>query len=212
MRPLNFPGADGYNGRMDIVALTRKLTVKDVLAAYRAGIFPMYHVGEAVFTWHSPEPRAILPLDGFHASRSLAKTIRKKVFSVTFDQNFHEVMEGCAEGRPVWIGPRFFDVYGQLHRQALAHSVEVWQDGRLVGGTYGVSLGGAFFAESKFHRVTDASKVALASLVCRLRERKFVLLDVQYRTSHLAQFGVVEVSRAEYLRTLKAALAQDCRF
>lgn len=196
---------------MDIVALTRKLTAEDALTAYRTGIFPMYHARERLFTWHSPDPRAILPLDGFHASRSLQKTIRRGEFKVTVDRDFRGVMEGCAEGRPIWIGPRFFEVYGQLHRQGQAHSVEVWREGLLVGGTYGVHLGGAFFAESKFHRVRDASKVALAALVDRLREGGFALLDVQYKTPHLARFGVKEVPRAEYLRLLKAALALDCR-
>jgi len=197
---------------MDIVAVTRKLTVEDAEAAYSAGVFPMYHEEARVFTWHSPEPRAVLPLDAFHASRSLRKTIRKRGYQLTFDRAFREVMEGCAEGRPVWIGPRFYTVYGELHQEGKAHSVEVWLDGKLVGGTYGVHLGGAFFAESKFHRATDASKVALAALVGRLRENGFLLLDVQYMTPHLAQFGVQEVSRATYLQLLAAALEKDCRF
>lgn len=197
---------------MDIIAVTRKLTVEDTEAAYRAGIFPMFYPEEKIFTWHCPDPRAILPLDGFHASHSLRKTLRKGIFSVTFDQDFRGVMEGCAEGRPVWIGPRFYEVYGELHRQGKAHSVEVRQDGKLVGGTYGVHLGGAFFAESKFHRATDASKVALAALVERLRERGFAILDVQYLTPHLARFGVKEVRRVEYMRRLKVALALECRF
>jgi len=196
---------------MDIVAVTRQLTVEDTEAAYRAGIFPMFYPEENVFTWHCPDPRAILPLDSFHASRSLRRTIRKSGFAVSFDRDFRGVMEGCAEGRPVWIGPRFYDVYGELHRQGKAHSVEVIQDGKLVGGTYGVHLGGAFFAESKFHRVTDASKVALAALVARLRECGFELLDVQYLTPHLASLGAREVPRAEYLRLLRHALGVECR-
>jgi leucyl/phenylalanyl-tRNA--protein transferase len=121
-------------------------------------------------------------------------------------------MRGCAAGRPVWIGREFFHVYGQLHRRGQAHSVEVWQEERLVGGLYGVHLGGAFFAESKFHRVTDASKVAVVHLAQRLRERGFRLLEVQYLTEHLAQFGTMEISDAEYMRRLREALAADCVF
>jgi leucyl/phenylalanyl-tRNA--protein transferase len=195
---------------MDIVAVTRELTVEDTEAAYRAGVFPMFYPEEKVFTWHCPDPRAILPLDGFHASRTLQKTIRNVGFTVTFDRDFRGVMEGCAEGRPVWIGPRFYEVYGELHRQGKAHSVEVRIEGKLVGGTYGVHLGGAFFAESKFHRVTDASKVALAALVDRLKEGGFALLDVQYLTPHLARLGVKEVPQVRYLRLLRTALAMKC--
>jgi leucyl/phenylalanyl-tRNA--protein transferase len=197
---------------MDIVGVTRELTAEMTEAAYRDGIFPMAAESYGVITWHRPDPRAVLPLDGFHSSRSLQKTLRQKRFEVTFDRDFTAVMRGCAEGRPVWISKDFHRVYGELYRQGKAHSVEVWKDGELAGGLYGVHLGGAFFAESKFHRVTDASKVALASLVARLRERGFALLDVQYLTPHLAQFGVVEIPRREYAKRLKAALALDARF
>jgi leucyl/phenylalanyl-tRNA---protein transferase len=197
----------------DIVAVTRELSLERVVEAYRHGSFPMAVPEARVFTWHHPDPRAIVPLDGgFHLPRRLKRTLRQEVFKVTFDQAFTRVMRGCAAGRPVWIGREFFHVYGQLHRRGQAHSVEVWQEERLVGGLYGVHLGGAFFAESKFHRVTDASKVALAHLVQRLRERDFRLLEVQYLTEHLEQFGTVEISDAEYQRRLRDALAVDRTF
>ena len=155
---------------------------------------------------------AILPLDSFHVSRSLARSLRRGGFEVTFDHDFDGVMAACAERKPTWISDEFRTVYGALHRAGKAHSVEVWVDGGLAGGVYGVHLGGAFFAESKFHRVTDMSKIALTQLVWRLRERGFALLEVQYLTDHLAQFGVVELSHREYLRRLELALELDCSF
>jgi len=162
-------------------------------------------------TWHRPRLRAVLPLDGFHVSRSLARVLKQHRYEVTFDQAFARVMDACADGREGnWISPEFKNVYGQLHSQGKAHSVEIWNDRELAGGLYGVHLGAAFFAESKFHRRTNMSKVALAELVFRLRERGFALLEVQYLTPHLAQFGVVEIPDREYQRRLKAALALSC--
>jgi len=196
----------------DIIGLTRTLTPEMAVAGYRSGIFPMALPRLGVITWHRPDPRAILPLDALHVSRSLRRTLRRRTFSVTFDRAFADVMRGCAEGRPVWIGPEFHQAYGELRRRGQAHSVEVWREGRLAGGLYGVHLGGAFFAESKFHRETDASKVALVKLVERLRERGFTLLDVQYLTPHLAQFGVIEIPHRQYLRRLTEALAVERRF
>src|SRR5439155_8469791 len=154
--------------------------MEQVVEGYRSGAFPMAVPEAGVVTWHHPDTRAIVPLDAFHVPRRLQRTLRQGRFEVTFDQAFARVMRGCAAGRPVWIGPEFFIVYSALHRRGQAHSVEVWRDGKLVGGLYGVHLGGAFFAESKFHRVTDASKVALVHLAQRLRERGFRLLEVQY--------------------------------
>jgi leucyl/phenylalanyl-tRNA--protein transferase len=196
----------------DIVGISRHLSLDKVLEAYRGGVFPMAVPEARVVTWHHPDPRAIVPLDAFHVPRRLARTLRQGRFEVTFDRAFADVMRGCAEGRPVWIGPEFHRVYGELHRRGHAHSVEVWQDGRLVGGLYGVHIGGAFFAESKFHRVTDASKVALARLLLRLQERGFQLLEVQYLTEHLAQFGTIEIPDQEYRRRLTRALAVSCTF
>jgi len=165
-----------------------------------------------VIRWYQPDPRAILPLDHFHASRSLQRKLDKNVFDVTYDRDFRGVMQGCSERDSTWITKEFFDGYTALHRVGLAHSVEVWQGGGLVGGTYGVHLGGAFFAESKFHRVTDASKVALAKLVERLKERGFRLLEVQFLTPHLKQFGVIEVPHKDYMKLLNAALKVKCEF
>ncbi|MCW8131582.1 MAG: leucyl/phenylalanyl-tRNA--protein transferase [Planctomycetota bacterium] len=180
--------------------------------AYRHGLFPMFIPQFNVYTWHKPDPRAYIPLDAFHIPRSLQKTLRKGLFEITYDRDFLGVMKGCAEDRPVWIGQKFFEVYGALHRQGKAHSVEVWQNGRLVGGTYGVQLGAVFCAESKFHRVTDASKVALAGLVARLRERSFDLLEVQYLTPHLEQFGTRTISWDAYMRRARTAMARSCAF
>jgi leucyl/phenylalanyl-tRNA--protein transferase len=196
---------------MDVVAVTRELTAEIVEKAYRSGVFPMAAPEYGVITWHRPDPRAVMPLDAFHVPRRLARTVRSARFATTFDRDFAAVMRGCAEGRPVWISDDFCRIYGELHRRGQAHSVEVWQDDRLVGGLYGVHLGGAFFAESKFHRERDASKVAVVALATRLRERGFALLEVQYLTDHLAQFGTVEISAAEYGRRLVQALGLDCK-
>ena len=184
------------------------LTPEGIELAYRHGIFPMADEGTGEVLWFRPDPRAVIPLDGFHVSRSLAREIRRNRFEIRLDTDFEGVMRGCAN-RPEgsWISERFVEVYGALHRRGLAHSVEAWRDGRLVGGTYGVGLGGAFMAESMFHRETGASKVALAALVRRLRERDFVLLDVQYVTPHLESLGAVEIPRRDYEQRLERALA-----
>jgi len=193
----------------------RKLTLtpEGVELAYRHGIFPMADERSGEVLWFRPDPRAIIPLDGFHVSRSLTRTLRGGRFEIRVDTDFEGVMRGCAD-RPegTWISERFVEVYTALHRTGKAHSVEAWREGRLVGGTYGVTLGGAFMAESMFHRKTDASKVALAALVARLREQGFILLDVQYVTPHLESLGAVEITRREYERRLEAALRLDCRF
>jgi len=193
----------------------RKLTLtpEGVELAYRHGIFPMAEERSGEVLWFRPDPRAIVPLDGFHISRSLARTLRRGGFEIRVNTDFESVMRGCAD-RPegTWISGRFVDVYGALHEAGKAHSVEAWRGGRLVGGTYGVALGGAFMAESMFHRETDASKVALAALVTRLRERDFVLLDVQYVTPHLEGLGAVEIPRRDYERRLERALSLPCTF
>ena len=186
------------------------LTPDGVELAYRHGIFPMADEGSGEILWFRPDPRAIIPLDGFHISRSLARTLRRGIFEVRVDTDFEGVMRGCAD-RPegTWISERFVEVYGALHRAGKAHTVEAWRDGRLVGGAYGLALGGAFMAESMFHRETDASKVALTALVARLQARGFTLLDVQYVTPHLESLGAVEITRREYERRLERALALD---
>lgn len=189
------------------------LTPEGIELAYRHGIFPMADERSGEVLWFRPDPRAVIPLDGFHVSRSLARTLRRGRFEVRVDTAFETVMRGCAD-RPEgsWISERFVEVYGALHRAGKAHSVEAWRDRRLVGGVYGLALGGAFMAESMFHRETDASKVALAALVGRLSERGFTVLDVQYVTPHLESLGAVEITRREYERRLERALALDRTF
>lgn len=197
---------------MDVVAVTPELTAAMVLDAYPQGLFPMAYVDANVVTWHRPRVRAIIPLEAAHVPRRLARTVARRRFDVTFDTAFHEVMKGCALGRPVWISDEFHRVYGELHEQGTAHSVEVWSGADLVGGLYGLAIGGAFFAESKFHRATDASKVALVSLILRLRERAFGLLEVQYLTEHLRQFGTIEISHRDYMARLKKAISLHAAF
>lgn len=182
-----------------------------LLRAYGVGVFPMAHSREDpdVF-WVEPKSRAIIPLDGLRVSRSLRKTIRGDKFHVTRDAAFPEIIAACAEshpGRPdTWINPAIEQGYIDLHRRGHAHSIECWQDGKLVGGLYGVRLARAFFGESMFSRVSNASKVALAHLVARLRFGGFTLLDCQFMTDHLASMGAVEISRDDYASVLDSAL------
>ena len=167
------------------------------------------HIG-----WFSPDPRAIIPLDDrFHVPHGLRRTLKKNPFEVTFDRDFREVIGECAKRREgTWISTGIRESYCRLHKLGHAHSVEVRSKNKLVGGLYGVHIGAAFFGESMFHRATDASKVALVALVERLRQRGFVLLDTQWQTPHLRQFGTVEIRRQEYLRILAKAISFDCRF
>ena len=184
-----------------------------LLSAYREGIFPMA-LEDGEIGWFSPDPRGVIPLDAFHAPRRLQRVRRSDEWVVRVDTRFEDVMRACAErpGEGTWISDEIFESYVELHRQGCAHSVEVWRENVLAGGLYGVHLGGAFFGESMFHRVTDASKVALVALVERLVARGFVLLDTQWMTSHLQQFGAVEIPRKEYLRRLKEALRVSAEF
>jgi len=164
--------------------------------------------------WFSPDPRGILPLDGFRIASRLARLVRQGRFETAIDRDFAGVMRACADRREegTWISDEILDSYTALHRLGLAHSVEAWQDGRLAGGLYGVHLGGAFFGESMFHRVRDASKVALVALVDLLNRQGFDLLDIQWVTPHLAQFGATEIPRREYLGRLRKALGKECAF
>ena len=184
-----------------------------LLAAYRQGFFPMAVDGE--IRWFSPRERGIIPLDGFHLPRRLRRVLRQRRFEVAVDRAFDRVVAACAS-RPAadgtWIDAEIAASYAALHRAGCAHSVETWCDGELVGGLYGVTLRGAFFGESMFHRTTDASKVALSFLVERLRERGYTLLDIQWVTPHLARLGAVAVHRTRYRVLLAAAMQQDCRF
>jgi len=182
-----------------------------LLRAYSVGVFPMASTRDAddVF-WVEPKKRGVLPLDAFHLSRSLAKTIRSDRYTVTVDRAFSDVVSHCAEAtarRPdTWINPNIEVAYAELHRRGYAHSVETWLGEELVGGLYGVRLGGAFFGESMFSRANDASKVALAYLVARLNVGGFKLLDCQFLTEHLASLGTIEVGREAYVALLDSAL------
>ncbi|MDH3240575.1 MAG: leucyl/phenylalanyl-tRNA--protein transferase [Alphaproteobacteria bacterium] len=194
-----------------------RLTPELLLRTYAAGIFPMAeNAADPTVFWVEPEMRGILPLDRFHVSRRLQRTLRRNPFEVRIDSAFDAVVAACAEAAPdrpsTWINAQIRDLYGGLHRLDHAHSVECWQDGRLVGGLYGVNLGGAFFGESMFSRARDASKIALCHLVARLRRAGFRLLDTQFQTEHLAQFGVIEVPRETYQKLLEDALKVACSF
>lgn len=157
--------------------------------------------------WFSPDPRGILPLAEFHVPHGLQRTVRKNKFEIRCNTVFTEIMRRCAERSETWINEEIVESYTRLHEMGCAHSVEAWLEGKLAGGLYGVSIGGAFFGESMFHDVTDASKVALCALVNRLRAQKFLLLDTQWLTPHLQQFGAVEVSRRQYMHLLTRAVA-----
>ncbi len=192
------------------------LTPELLIAAYSQGIFPMAD-DDGTIGWYEPTVRAIIPLEGFHAPRRLLRTVRSGRFEVRYDTAFAAVMHACAapgRGRETtWIGEEMIPAYVALHRMGHAHSVECWREGQLVGGLYGVAIGGLFAGESMFHRERDASKVALVHLVDRLRRGGFVLLDSQYIVGdHMRQFGTMEISRAEYQRRLRAALRVAARF
>lgn len=192
----------------------RMIDLELLLRAYASGWFPMAQSAAtgASVEWYSPDPRGILPLDAFRVSSRLARTLRQQRFEVTTDRDFEAVMRACAARDETWINEDLLASYVALHRHGLAHSVEVRLGGELVGGLYGVSLKGAFFGESMFHTVTDASKVALVHLVERLRARGYVLLDIQWVTPHLAQFGAIAIPRRRYLRLLQRSLGVDCSF
>lgn len=167
--------------------------------------------------WYSPDPRGIIPLDAFHVPRRLQRVVRSGRFDVRVDSDFRQVIRECSESRGggdegSWIDDEILESYCVLHDEGHAHSVEAWQGGRMVGGLYGVAVGGAFFGESMFHRASDASKIALAALVDRLRGRGYVLLDTQWVTEHLEQFGAIEIPRRRYLRMLDAALRVRATF
>ncbi|MGB8353913.1 MAG: leucyl/phenylalanyl-tRNA--protein transferase [Chthoniobacteraceae bacterium] len=182
-----------------------------LIEAYSQGIFPMA-MEEGDIGWFSPDPRAIIPLEGFHVPHGLKRTLKKNLFEIRIDTSFEKVMRECATREETWISEVIVESYCALHLRGLAHSVETWQDGRLVGGLYGVSLGAAFFGESMFHHITDASKVALWALVRLMRQNYFRLLEVQWMTPHLKTFGAIEISRAEYLELLKQSLGETCKF
>ncbi|MFN3076518.1 MAG: leucyl/phenylalanyl-tRNA--protein transferase [Alphaproteobacteria bacterium] len=193
------------------------VTPELLLRAYAAGIFPMARDREdSELQWFDPELRGILPLDGFHVPRRLLRVLRRDEFEVRCDTAFEVVLEGCAEPVPdrstTWISRKIRTLYTALFHMGHAHSVETWREGRLVGGLYGVSLGAAFFGESMFSRETNASKIALCHLVARLKQGGFLLLDTQFLTRHLSQFGAVEIPRAVYQERLALAIRQRATF
>jgi leucyl/phenylalanyl-tRNA--protein transferase len=183
-----------------------------LLGAYTIGYFPMAEPGTGEILWYSPDPRAIIDLQEFIVPRSVRQTIRKNLFEVRIDTAFEGVIRGCADREETWISDVIIRSYVELHRLGFAHSVETWSGGRLMGGLYGVALRGAFFGESMFHRMKDASKVALVALVERLRAHGYNLLDIQFMTEHFRRFGAKEISRAEYLALLSEAMKKRCSF
>lgn len=194
-----------------------RLTSDSLLRSYMLGLFPMADSVEAKdLFWVDPDLRGVIPFDAFHVSRSLRKTIRKGRFEVTFDGDFKGVMEACREKRPErpssWINDEIIELYCELHERGHAHSVETRLDGKLVGGLYGVSLGAAFFGESMFSHMTDASKTALVYLVARLKSGGYTLLDTQFQTEHLSSFGAVEMPRGRYHTYLQEALETAADF
>jgi leucyl/phenylalanyl-tRNA--protein transferase len=196
-----------------LLAVGGDLKPGTLLLAYRNGIFPWT---THPITWWSPDPRTIIEIDGLHVSRSLRRIISGKIFTMSFDRAFTQVMEGCAAPGPgreeTWITPQFIIAYTRLHSLGYAHSVECWKDDRLVGGLYGVSIGGFFAGESMFSRAPNASKAAMAAIFERLRSRGYALFDCQLKTAHLSSMGAVQITRSEYLRRLAEATAKPCVF
>ena len=196
---------DGPIDDSDIVAVGADLEPGTVLAAYRCGLFPMPFDRRRI-AWFSPDPRGIIPLDGLHISRSLGRSVRR--FELRMNTSFPEVMRACADPRRPggWINRAFVDAYSHLHELGWAHSVEIFEHGELVGGLYGVRIGGFFAGESMFHLATDASKVALVHLVDWLTDTRATLLDVQWTTPHLTSLGAIDIPRPEYLHRLEQAI------
>ena len=192
-----------------IVGVGGDLRPATLLKAYSSGVFPWFNEGDPVIWW-SPDPRAVIPLESFHVPRRLAATIRQNRFRVTTDRAFEAVIRGCGEcrGEGTWLTDEMIAGYCELHRRGHAHSLETWVGDELAGGVYGVAAGGLFAGESMFHRVRDASKVALVSLLTHLRDRGYELFDTQIINDHTRQFGAVEIPRAVYLKRLRKAVAK----
>ena len=189
-----------------------RLDTETLILGYANGYFPMPDPESGEIRWFHPDPRAILPLDRFHCSRSLERVIRRGGFRVTINRDFTTVMQMCSERDETWINEEFKRAYGELHKVGFAHSLEIWTHDQLTGGVYGVALGGAFFAESKFHRRTDHSKLALYYLIEHLKIAGFTLLEVQFMTPHLKTLGAEEISAAEYEKLLTTALGITADF
>ena len=194
---------------------SQKNTIIDpqfLCTAYCNGYFPMADPKTGEIGWYSPDPRTIFDLNEFHIPRSLKLTLKKKNYEIRINTEFEKVMRACAEREETWISEQIVQSYIQLHKLGIAHSVETWRDGRLIGGLYGVAIRGAFFGESMFSRMRDASKIALVNLVNRMKERRFILLDTQFLTSHLKRFGAREIPREEYLKRLEESINITCSF
>ncbi len=189
------------------------LDPETLLSAYAQGAFPMADRDGEV-RWYTADPRGILPLDAFHVPRTLRQVVQQNRFEIRINTAFRETMQACSQNRDgsTWINEKLIDAYTHLHALGFAHSVEAWHNNELAGGLYGVSLGGAFFGESMFYRVRDASKVALVALVHRLIDRGYVLLDTQATTAHLTRFGAINIPSSDYLRRLAQALPKKCSF
>jgi leucyl/phenylalanyl-tRNA--protein transferase len=196
-----------------LLAVGGNLEPETLLSAYQQGIFPWFDEDTPILWW-SPDPRAILEFDNLYISKRLARTIRTTKFQVTFNQDFDAVVKGCTY-RPeegTWITPEVANAYGEFHRRGHAHSVEVWQQGVLVGGLYGVAIGGLFAGESMFSTVSDASKIALAALVSRLKEKGYQLFDLQIINEHTSMMGATEIPRDDYLARVKLAIQLKITF
>ncbi len=190
-----------------------EITPEILLTAYAQGYFPMPDPASGALLWFHPNPRAILPLHGFHVSKSLKRTLNKKDYSVTIDKSFSEVVSKCAEREETWINEEIKNLYQKTHFLGFAHSLEIWREEMLIGGVYGIALGSAFFAESMFHTRDNGSKIALYHLVKHLNALNFSLLEVQFLTPHLASLGAIEISRDDYLKKLHNAIrASDIIF
>ncbi|MFO0878517.1 MAG: leucyl/phenylalanyl-tRNA--protein transferase [Gemmataceae bacterium] len=206
-----FPDPSTFDAQ-GLIAVGGDLSPRRLLAAYSQGIFPWYNEDTPVLWW-SPDPRGIFELDGLHVSRRLARTARSSKFSFTLDTAFGQVIRACADREEgTWILPEMIAAYETLHRLDHAHSIEVWCEGELAGGLYGVAIGGLFAGESMFSRVRDGSKLALVHLVPHLRERGFRLFDIQYVNDHTASLGAVSISRSEYLRRVREAIRLPVTF
>ncbi|MCX7930075.1 MAG: leucyl/phenylalanyl-tRNA--protein transferase [Chlorobi bacterium] len=190
---------------------SKLISVEQLLQAYRIGFFPMAET-EHVVLWHSPDPRAIIPLDRVHIARSVRTLVKKGIFTVRRNGDFASVIHACADRPHTWISRDLIRLYCRLYELGYAHSVEAWHEGRLVGGLYGIAIGGAFFGESMFSRVSNASKVWFAYLVEHLRQQGFVLLDSQYANPFTISLGAIEIPRRQYLVKLTEALALPCTF
>jgi len=194
---------------------SEKIESEMLLQAYQMGLFPMANLNEAgdeQIEWYAPDPRGVIPLDGFHIPHGLKRAIKKGEYELREDTDFLRVIENCADREETWISSGIKECYCHLHELGWAHSVESWFDGELVGGLYGVAIGGAFFGESMFSQRTDASKVALVYLVERLKAKGFVLLDTQWLNPHLKQFGCIEIPREQYMDELELALLVEAKF